>query len=41
MLEQNGQLIVVLEGDENPKYQVITDGNVLVNSLESMNKTEE
>ena len=41
VLEQNGQLIVVLEGDENPKYPVITDGNILVNSLESMNKTEE
>ena len=41
VLEQNGQLIVVLKGDENPKYPVITDGNILVNSLESMNKTEE
>ena len=41
VLEQNGQLIIVLEGDENPKYPVITDGNILVNSLESMNKTED
>ena len=32
---------MVLDGDENPKYPVITDGNILVNSLESMNKTED
>lgn len=41
VLEQNGQLIVVLEGGGNPKYPVITDGNTLVNSLESINKIEE
>ena len=40
-LEKNVILIVVLKGEENPKYPVITDGNILVNSLESMNKTEE
>ncbi|WP_314039117.1 DUF421 domain-containing protein [Gemella morbillorum] len=41
VIEQNGQLIVVLAGDENPKYPIITDGKVQINSLESMDKTEE
>ena len=41
VLEQNGQLIIVLAGDENPKYPIITDGNVQINTLESMDKTEE
>ena len=34
-------IIVVLTGDENPKYPIITDGKVQINSLESMDKTEE
>ena len=41
VIEQNGQLIVVLTGDENQKYPIITDGKVQINSLESMDKTEE
>ena len=41
VIEQNGQLIVVLTGDKNPKYPIITDGKVQINSLESMDKTEE
>jgi len=41
VLEQNGQLIIVLEGDENPKYPIITDGNIQINTLESMDKTED
>lgn len=41
MLEQNGQLIIVLEDDENPKYPIITDGNIQINTLESMDKTED
>ncbi len=41
VLEQNGQLIVVLAGDENPKYPVITDGKIQTSTLESMDKTEE
>lgn len=41
VLEQNGQLIVVLQGEENPKYPVITDGNIQENTLESMDRTEE
>ena len=28
VLEQNGQLIVVLQDEENPKYPIITDGTV-------------
>ena len=41
VIEQNGQLIVVRMGDENPKYPVITDGIVQVDILESIGKTEE
>ena len=41
VLEQNGQLIVVLKGDENPKYPVITDGTIQHSTLESIDKTEE
>ena len=41
VIEQNGQLIVVRMGDENPKYPVITDGVVQVEILESIGKTEE
>ena len=41
VLEQNGQLIVVLKGDENPKYPVITEGKIQISTLESLDKTEE
>ena len=41
VIEQNGQLIVVRLGDENPKYPVITDGVVQVEILETIGKTEE
>ena len=41
VLEQNGQLIVVLKGDKNPKYPVITDGKIQISTLESLDKTEE
>ena len=41
MIEQNGQLIVVRMGDENPKYPVITDGVVQVEILETIGKSEE
>ena len=41
VIEQNGQLIVVRMGDENPKYPVITDGVVQVEILETIGKTEE
>ena len=32
-MEQNGQLIVVQAGEENPKYPVITDGVVQIDIL--------
>ena len=41
VLEQNGQLIIIQQGDENPKYPVITDGTIQHSTLESMDKTEE
>ena len=41
VIEQNGQLIVVKMGDENPKYPIITDGVVQVEILETIGKTEE
>ena len=41
VLEQNGQLIIVQKGEENPKYPVITDGNIQLSTLESMDRTEE
>jgi len=39
--EQNGQLIVVQMGDENPKYPVVTDGGIQVDVLESIGRNEE
>ena len=41
MQEQNGQLIVVQMGDENPKYPVVTDGVIQVEILESIGRSEE
>lgn len=41
VLEQNGQLIVIHYGEENPKYPVITDGTIQHNTLESMDRTED
>ena len=38
--EQNGQLIVVQMGDENPKYPVVTDGVIQVDVLESIGRNE-
>ncbi len=39
--EQNGQLIVVQMGDENPKYPVVTDGVIQLDVLESIGRSEE
>ncbi len=39
--EQNGQLIVVQMGDENPKYPVVTDGVIQVDVLEYIDRSEE
>ena len=41
VIEQNGQMIVVKMGDENPKYPIITDGVVQVEILETIGKSEE
>lgn len=41
VLEQNGQLVVVQMGDENPKYPIITDGVLQTEVLETIGKTEE
>ena len=39
--EQNGQLIVVQNGDENPKFPVITDGVIQFYVLDTLSLTEE
>ena len=39
--DQNGQLIVVQNGDENPKYPVITDGVIQSDVLDTLSLTEE
>ena len=39
--EQNGQLIVVQMGDENPKYPVVTDGVIQIEILETIGRSEE
>ena len=41
MQEQNGQLIVVQMGDENPKYPVVTAGVIQVEILETIGRSEE
>ena len=41
VLEQNGQLIIVLQDEENPKYPIITDGTVQTNILEAIDKDTE
>ena len=41
MQEQNGQLIVVQMGDENPKYPVVTDGVIQVEILETIGRSED
>lgn len=41
VLEQNGQLIVVQNGEANPKYPLITDGVIQVDILETIDQTPE
>lgn len=41
VLEQNGQLIVVQAGEENPRFPLITDGTIQLQALDSIDKTEE
>ena len=41
VLEQNGQLILVMSGEENPRYPLVTDGTVQMQALDSIDRTEE
>ena len=41
VLEQNGQLIIVQAGEENPRFPLITDGTIQLQALDSIDKTEE
>ena len=41
VLEQNGSLNIIVYGEENPKYPLITDGHIQYKTLESIDKTEE
>ena len=41
VLEQNGQLILVMSGEENPRYPLVTDGTVQMQASDSIDKTEE
>ena len=40
VLEQNGQLIIVQAGEENPRFPLITDGTIQLQALDSIDKTE-
>lgn len=40
ILEQDGQIIVTLLGEENPKYPLITDGVIQQTTLEMIDKDE-
>ena len=41
VFEQNGELIIVLRGEENPKYPIITDGIIQTSVLDDVERTEE
>lgn len=41
VIEQNGQIIIVLNGEENPKYPIIADGIIQMNVLEIIEKSED
>ena len=41
VLEQNGQLIIVKAGEENPRFPLITDGTIQLQALDSIDKKEE
>jgi putative DNA-directed RNA polymerase, omega subunit len=41
VVEQNGQLIIILAGEENPKFPIITDGSLQTDILEITGKSEE
>lgn len=41
IVEQNGQLIIIRSGEENPKFPIITDGQVQHDILKVIGKDEE
>ena len=41
VVEQNGQFIIVLEGEENPKFPIITDGHLQTDIFEVIGKDED
>ena len=41
VLEQNGQLIIVQSGEENPRFPLISDGTIQLQALDSIDKTED
>lgn len=41
VVEQNGQLIIIQSGEENPKFPIITDGQVQTDILKVIGKDEE
>ena len=41
ILEQNGQLIIILFGEENPKFPIITDGQIQHDIVAIIGKDEE
>lgn len=41
VIEQNGQLIVIQAGEENPKFPIITDGKVHTDILKMIGKNED
>ena len=41
VIEQNGQLIIIQSGEENPKFPIITDGQLQNDILKAIGKDEE
>ena len=41
VVEQNGQLIIIHYGEENPKFPLITDGHLQTDILETIGKDED
>ena len=41
VVEQDGELIITLKGEENPKFPLITDGQLQTDILEVIGKDEE
>lgn len=41
VVEQNGQLIIIKSGEENPKFPLITDGHLQTDILETIGRDED